>query len=165
MFRRKKLHISCLVSFQNSTVQIATISIAMIKFWPKFYFQILWYSFTVDNSFLLTPSLISPRKIPPPVLLGTSTTAFMCIFSSILNSIKEGWKCRCRELFCHPKKTIIRKQTFSWNLHETFLRHLHEMSQPSGQNQQNGKRTYCWLPPQSFRINFKGTPSYISMDS
>ena len=39
------------------------------------------------------------------------------------------------------------------------------MSQPSGQNQQNGKRTYCQLPPQSFRINFKDTPPYISMDS
>ena len=39
------------------------------------------------------------------------------------------------------------------------------MSQPSGQNQQNSKRAYCRLPPQSFRINFKDTNSHISMDS
>ena len=145
----------------------------MIKFWFKFHFQILWFSFIGDSRFLLTPSLISPRKILPPALLDTSTTALVYIFSSILNSIMEGWKCRSRELskaiYCYQKKqknkTIIRKQTFSWNLHETFLRHLHEMSQPSGQNQQNGKQTYCWLPPQPFRINFKDTPSHISMDS
>ena len=40
---------------------------------------------------------------------------------------------------------------------KNFFRHLHEMSQPSGQDQQNGKRTYCQLPPQPFRINFKDT--------
>ena len=32
-----------------------------------------------------------------------------------------------------------------------------ELFQPSGQNQQNGKLTY-------FTINFKDTPSHISMD-
>ena len=124
----------------------------MIKFWSKFHFQILWHSFTRDNRFPLTPSLIFPRKILPPASLDTSTTALVCIFSSILNSVMEGWKYRSRELlkaiFCHqknPKKTIIRKQTFSWNLHEIFFRHLHEMSQPSAQNQQNGKRIYCRL--------------------
>ena len=77
----------------------------------------------------------------------------------------EGWKYRSRELlkaiFCNQKKRI-RKKTFSWYLHEFFFRHLHEKSQPSGQNQQNGKRTYCRLhTPQSFRINFKDTPSHI----
>ena len=151
----------------------------MIKFWFKFHFQILWFSFTGDNRFPLIPSLISPRKILPPALLDTSATRLVYIFSSILNSIMEGWKCRSRELlkaiYCHQKspkqankqkkKTVIRKQMFSWNLHETFLRHLYEMSESAGQNQQNDKRTYYWLPPQSFRINIKDTPSHISMDS
>ena len=148
----------------------------MIKFYSKFHFHILWYNFTWDNRFLLTPSPISHRKILPPAPLDTSTTALVCIFSPILNSMMEGWKYRSRELLKaifvtkKPQKTkqIIkktRKQTFSWNLHEIFFRHLHEISQPSGQDQQNGKRTYCRLPPQSFRINFKDTPSHITMDS
>ena len=148
-------------------MQTATISKAMIKFWSNFHFQILWYSFTWDNRFLLTASLISHKKILPLAPLDTSTTASVCIVSPILNSLMEGWKYRSRELlkaiFCHQKK--LRKQTFSWHLHEKFFRHLHEMSQPSGQDQQNDKRTYCQLPPQSFRINFKDTPSHISMNS
>ena len=80
----------------------------MIKFWSKFHFRILWYSFTWVNRFLLTPSLISPREILPPAPLDTSSTALMRIFSPILNSMMEGWKCRSRELlktiFCHQKK-------------------------------------------------------------
>ena len=145
----------------------------MIKFWSKFHFQILWYSFTWDNRFLLTPSLISYRKILPPAPLDTSTTALVCIFSPILNSMMEGWKYRSRELFVTKKTqktkttttTTTRKHTFSWNLHEIFFRHSHEISQSSGQDQQNDKRTYCQLPLQSFRINFKDAPSNISMDS
>ena len=39
------------------------------------------------------------------------------------------------------------------------------ISQTSGQDQQNGEQKYCRLPPHSFRIKFKDTPSYISMDS
>ena len=70
----------------------------------------------------------------------------MCIFSSILNSIMEGWKYRSKEVvfksyFLSPKKPI-RQKTFSWNLHDIFFRNLHEMSQPSCQNQQNGKETF-----------------------
>ena len=37
--------------------------------------------------------------------------------------------------------------------HESFFRHLHKISQLSGQYQLNGKRTYCRLPPRSFRIS------------
>ena len=96
----------------------------MIKFWSKFHCQIFWYSFTWDYRFLLTPSLISSRKILPPAPLHTSTTALVCIFYPILNSVMEGWKYRSREflkaIFCHQKKPT-RKQTFSWNLHEFFL--------------------------------------------
>ena len=34
----------------------------MIKFWSKFHIQILWYSFTSDSRFLLTPSQSLPGK-------------------------------------------------------------------------------------------------------
>ena len=37
-----------------------------------------------------------------------------------------------------------------------------KLSQSSGQDQQNGKQTYCRLPPYSFTINFKDTLSYFS---
>ena len=76
----------------------------MIKFWSKFHFQILWYSFTWDNRFLVTPSLISYRKILPPAPLDTSATALVCIFSPILNSMMEGWKCRSTELLSPKNK-------------------------------------------------------------
>ena len=105
---KEKLHISCLLSFWNSTMQTATINKAVINFWSKFHFRILWYSFTWVNRFLLTPSLISPREILPPAPLDTSTTALMRIFSPILNSVMKGWKYRSREhlkvIFCHQKK-------------------------------------------------------------
>ena len=144
-----------------------TISKSMIKFWSKFHIQMLWYSFTWDSRFLQTPSLISTRKILPPAPLD------------IKNSLSEGMRDGVmkvqffRELlkgiFIHQKKKKKKKQqesrTFLEILHEVFFRHLHEMFQPSGQDQQNDKRTYCRLPPQSFRINFKDTPSHISIDS
>ena len=102
----------------------------MIKFWSKFHFQILWHSFTRDNRFPLTPSLIFPRKILPPASLDTSTTALVCIFSSILNSIMEGWKYRSRELlkaiFCHQKKSNNKKADFflkcAWNFSDICMK-------------------------------------------
>ena len=39
------------------------------------------------------------------------------------------------------------------------------ISQPSDQDQHNGKRTYCQLPPLLFWINLKDTASHIFMDS
>ena len=85
----------------------------MIIFWSKFHFRILWYNFTWVNRFLLTPSLISSRKILLLAPLDISTTAFMCIFSPILNSVMEGWKYRSRELlkaiFCYQKKQESRR--------------------------------------------------------
>ena len=149
-------------------MQTAKISKAIIKFWSKFHFPILWYIFTWDNKhnlFLLATSLFSHRKILPPAPLDTSTAALVCIFSPILNSMMKGWKYRSFwKLFLSTKKKA-RKQAFSWNLHEIFFRHLLEMSQHSCQDQQNCKWTYCQLPPQFFRIHFKDTPSHISMDS
>ena len=89
-------------------MQTPTVCKAVIKFWSKFHFQILWYSFTWGNSFLLTPSVISHRKLLPPAPLDKSATALMCIFSPILNSVMEGWQYRSRVLlktiFCHQKK-------------------------------------------------------------
>ena len=63
---KEKLHISCLVSIYNSTVQTAAISKTMIKFWSKFHIQILWYCFTKDNRFPLSPSNSLPgRQVNP----------------------------------------------------------------------------------------------------
>ena len=55
-------------SFQNSTVQIATINKAMFKFWSIFHIPNLWYSLTRDNSFLQIPSqsLTGKQKSPLP---------------------------------------------------------------------------------------------------
>ena len=149
-------------------MQIAMISKAMIKFWSKFHFQIFWYSFAGDNRFLLTPSLISPRKILPPMPLDTSTTALVCIFSSILNPIMERWKYRSRKLlkaiFCPPKKQTIRQQTFSWNFHEIFFRSLDEYLNPQVRiNQTVNEHTVNYHPSPSeltSRIH-----AHIPMDS
>ena len=70
----------------------------MIRFWSKFYFQ----SFGTALLEIMVPTnplSSSPRKILPPEFLDTSTTALVCISSSILNSEIEGWKYRSRELF------------------------------------------------------------------
>ena len=125
----------------------------------------------------------------------------MCIFSSNLNLLMEGWKYGSRELlkatFCHPKKEsfknlgffvtkkAIGKQTGSAQnfLHPptqvprgAYIPYF-KINAPffasqsfsknvfiSGQDQQNGKQTYCWLPAHSFRINFKDmhvSPEYF----
>ena len=67
-------------------MQTATISKAIFKFRSKFYIQNLWHSFIRDSSFLQTPHQVPPGKqeSPPPVRLGTSTTALICTFSSVL---------------------------------------------------------------------------------
>ena len=60
----------------------------------KVYIQNLWYSFIRDNSFLQTPSKSLPGKQEnhSPVPLGTSRTASMCIFPSILNCSQANRK-------------------------------------------------------------------------
>ena len=55
-------HISFRASFYNSTVQTATISKAMIKFWSKFHIQILSYSFSRHNRFLIIHSQFSRKS-------------------------------------------------------------------------------------------------------
>ena len=133
----------------------------MIKFWSKFHIQILWYSFTRDTMFLLmlSQSLPENRKTLPPAPLDISATTLVCIFSSILNTVMEGWKYRSRELlktiFCRQK---TRKQTDStWDSLQPSLQvcsgayflllHLFRgMSQPSGQDLPDVKQTYSGLP-------------------
>ena len=58
----------------------------MIQFWSKFHIQIFWYSFTRDNRFLLTARSLSQENMKklPLAPLDTVTSAFVCIFSSIL---------------------------------------------------------------------------------
>ena len=63
-WRKYCTYVSCLVSFHNSTVQTATISKSMIKFWPEFHIfnpliqlynsKTFWY--------LLYPVPVSPSK-------------------------------------------------------------------------------------------------------
>ena len=107
-------------------MQTAKISKAIIKFWSKFHFPILWYIFTWDNKhnlFLLATSLFSHRKILPPAPLDTSTAALVCIFSPILNSVMKGWKYSSFwKLFLSTKKKA-RKKAFlklTWNFFQTF---------------------------------------------
>ena len=103
----EELHISCLVSFYNSTMQTATTSKAMIKFWSKFQIQILLYSFSRDNRFLITHSHSLPGKQENPFSSASrhiNNSLSKYLFSSILNSIMVGWKYRSRKLFLSPKE-------------------------------------------------------------
>ena len=146
---------------------------AVIKFWSKFQIQILWYSFTRDNRFVLTPSqsLLKNRKILPPAPVDTSTTALVRTFSSILNSVMLEWKYKSRELlkaiFLSPKNNkkadrFCMKCSSNFNtsvqrcLYILFEnQHFHcllpylfrRISQPSGQDLQDANRTYSQLPP------------------
>ena len=87
----------------------------MIKIWSKFHIQILWYSFTRDNSFILTPSSYLPGKQENPSSSASSQNVYLFLNSEVINGEIEY---RSRELlkafFCHQK--TVRKQTCSaWN--------------------------------------------------
>ena len=108
----------------------------------------------------------------------------MCIFSSNLNLLMDGWKYGSRELlkatFCHPKKESFKKLGFfvtkkaigkQTGSAQNFLHPptqvprgayipYFKINAPffaaqsfsknvfiSGQDQQNGKQTYCWYQP------------------
>ena len=95
----KKNCISSLALQAFRIVQTVTISKAMIKFWFKFHIQIIWYSFTRDNRFLLTLSQSLPEKQEnPPASLDKSATTLVYMFYSILNSIMKGRKYSSRPL-------------------------------------------------------------------
>ena len=68
---------------------------------------------------------------------------------------KPQYKCAGRS------QSLILKSTPLFLLPFLFRR----ISLPPGQDQLNGKRTQCRLPPQSFRINPKDISFYISISS
>ena len=138
----------------------------MIKIWSKFHIQILWYSFTRDNSFILTPSSYLPGKQENPSSSASSQNVYLFLNSEVING-EIAYRSRelLKAFFCHQK--TVRKQTCSaWNFlqpsiqvcrgayipyfknqHPLFLLlHLFWRSRPSVQDQKNCKRTYCWLP-------------------
>ena len=97
-------------------MQRATINKSIIRFLPKFHFQILRYSFTRENRFLRNPSQsLKGKQENSYSSASRHVNNSLSIFSAILNSIIKGWKYRSRELlkaiFCHQK--TIREQTGS----------------------------------------------------
>ena len=168
-------------------MQAATISKSIIQFWSKFHIQILWYSFTRGSRFLLTPSQSLPGKHGklPPATVDTSTTALLCIFSSLLNSVMEGWKCRSRELWKAIFMSRKNRQTDRFDLRKVFFNFYHKCAEvPISPISKSTSPILCCfiffkkcLNPQvlikkmlnkhcrSFRIYFYNTPSYNSMDS
>ena len=63
------------------------------------------------------------------------------------------------------KRSVYRFLYPLFQNHFLLVRLIRRIPQPWGKYQQNGKQTYCRLPPQSFRITLKDTPSHISMKS
>ena len=144
----------------------------MIKFWSKFHIQILWYSFIGENRFLLTPSQSLPGKQENPSSSAsrhaTNSLSLYFLLSSELSNggMKIQVKRAFKSYFLSPKnnKKVDRfciKFSSAFNtsvqgcLYSLFqnqcphflLKHLFQrISQPSGQDQQNDKRTYCQLP-------------------
>ena len=113
----------------------------MIKFWSKFHIEIFRYSFTRDKKFLLTPSHFLPGKQEkiPLTPLNTLTTALVCIFSSILNSVMEGWKYRSKELlkaiFCHQKNNNKKADRLYMKFSSTLNTNVQRCLNPLLQNQ------------------------------
>ena len=94
----------------SPALQTATISKTMIKFWSKLHIQILRYSFTRNNFFLLTPSQSLPGKhenLSSSVSRHISNSLSMYLFldSELSNGGKKV-----------QVKKVIKKQTGSaWN--------------------------------------------------
>ena len=151
-------------------MQTATISISIIRFSSKFHIQILGYSFTRENRFLLTPSqpLQGKQEKPSSSVCGHVNNSLSVYFllDSELNN--EGMKVQVKKAFKSyflstrnnkrvDKLCIKFSSTFSTSVQRCLYllfqnQHLHfllfhlfwRMSQPSVQDQQNGKWTYCW---------------------
>ena len=71
----------------------------------------------------------------------------------------------CINFSSTSKRSVYRFLYPLFQNHFLLVRLIRRIPQPWGQYQQNGKQTYCRLPPQSFRITLKDTPSHISMKS
>ena len=112
------------------TVQTATISKAMFKFWSTFHIQNHWYRVTRDNNFLQSTSqflLEMQENPPPPSSLDTSARALIFIFfldfelelgkSKELNNkrMRVRVKRAFKSYFLSPKN-VLKSQTGSgWN--------------------------------------------------
>ena len=158
----------------------------MINFCSKFHIQILWCSFNRDSRFPLIPSQSLPGKQENPSFSASrhknnSLSVYRFLNSELSNGgIKVEVKRDVKSYFCHQKSnkkaeklymkissalnTSVRR-CLNQRLHFLLLHLFRRMSQASVQDQQDSKQTYCRLPPWSFRISFKDTPSHISMGS
>ena len=135
----------------------------MIQFWSKFHIQVIWYSFNRDNRFILIFSHSLPGKQENPFSIisrhiNNSLSVYLFLYSKLNN---EGMVVHVKRVF--KSYFLSRKQTGSaWNFllppaqlcrvanqrpHFLMLHLFRIISQPSVQNQQNGKQTYSRLPP------------------
>ena len=87
-----------------------TVQTAMIKFWSKFRIQILWYSLTRDNSFLITPSQFVWRKqenlsSSTSRHINNSLSVYVFLNSELNNGgMKVQVKRTSKSYFLSPKK-------------------------------------------------------------
>ena len=93
----------------------------MIKFWSKFLITILWYNFTRDNRFLVTPSHENKETLPP-VPLNRSRPFFFPLDSELSNGkMKVQVKRTFKGYFFVTKKTIRKCTGSAWNFLQPSL--------------------------------------------
>ena len=102
-----------------------TVQTAMIKFWSKFRIQILWYSLTRDNSFLITPSQFVWRKqenlsSSTSRHINNSLSVYVFLNSELNNGgMKVQVKRTSKSYFLSPKKKKNKKveglASSAWN--------------------------------------------------
>ena len=155
----------------------------------------LCHSFTRNNSFLLTSQSPPGKQEKPfnSVFRHNSSLSVYLFFNSelypgkskdfnnegVISQVKRAFK----SYFLSPKNnkkadTLCMKFSLTSNsnvemcLYPLFQNQrshfllpplFQRISKPSCHDHQNG--TYCRLPPLSFRINFKDTPSHVFMGS
>ena len=112
----RKNYVSCLVSFENNTVQTVRISKIMIQFWSKFHIQIPWYGFTRDNRFLLTFSKSLPGKQKNPSSstsrhISNRLSMYLFLDSELNSKVMKVQVKRAFINYFFVTKRAIRKQT------------------------------------------------------
>ena len=148
--------------FKILRISFSTFWIACLVLWTLFSLKPC-KAFSIVQTAMISKAMISPA------LLDTSTTASLCIFSSIMdcslanqkNSIMDWSKYWCHQ---KTKKKTRHCMKFSSTSNTSVQRCLHpvfqnqlphfllptlfqRISQPWGQDQQNGKRIYHRLRP------------------
>ena len=147
----------------------------MIEVWFMFHIQILWYSFTRDKSFLLPASQSPPGKqenLSPSASrhISNSFNVYLFLYSEMLlgksqefsnERMKVLVKRAFKRIFCLQKNKKADRHcmklssTSSTRVQRCQNERPHfllpplfwRMPQPSGQDQQNCKRTCCRLQP------------------